>query len=280
MAVRKNASRTTLSLVKAWLWGILVGILAFVLLLSGRSLLAFPTDVFTTALVRFATALSRPWVALQHFSQRLFHAEALQQELLQARAQMARWLAEQERLQRLEEENQRLRQLLGLSRSLDHPYVAAEVIAIGGSNWFHTVIINKGERDGIRQGAPVLCHRGLVGRIWEVKTHHSIVLLLTDRHSAVSVALSEHPNTYGIVKGTGRRWCELTHLSRHVVPRKGEKLVTSGLGGVFPKGIPVGEVLSINTATEPPTVRVRPFTRVTELREVIVLTDLPPPVIP
>jgi rod shape-determining protein MreC len=62
------------------------------------------------------------------------------------------------------------------------------------------------------------------------------------------------------------------------VPEKGEVLVTSGLGEVFPKGIPVGEVVSVSLTTEPPTVKVKPFLQVNELREVIILTKLPPTV--
>ncbi len=280
MAVRRDASRSPVALVRALLWGIGVGFLLMLLLLVGKTVLAIPVEAVSIGLVRLATTAARPWGALKEWSSSLFQSHRLHRELQESQKQLAEWQAKGLHFEQLAEENLRLRQLLGLAQSLKQPYLAAEVIAIGGSNWFHTVIVNKGEQDGVRQGAPVLNHQGLVGRIGEVNAHHSTVLLLTDRHSAVGVALSDHPNTYGIVKGVGKPWCELVFLSRHVVPRKGEKLVTSGLGGVFPKGIPVGEVLSVQTTTEPPKVRVRPFVKSTELREVIILTNLPPPVIP
>jgi rod shape-determining protein MreC len=262
MAVRKSATRSQFAVMKAFFLGVAFSLVLLLLFLGGRSLLALPANAVGAGAVRLASSFSRFWVNVASFP-----------KLSQLQAEL--W-----RVQELIEENQRLRKLLGLAKDLSRPYIAAEVIAIGGSNWFHTLVINKGSQDGIREGAPVLCHEGLVGRVWEVRSHHSIVLLLTDRHSAVGVTLTEHEGVYGIVKGTGKRWCELIHLSKHVVPKKGEVLLTSGLGGVFPKGIPVGEVVSVSVKTEPPTVKVRPFFRLDELRELIVLTDLPPPISP
>ena len=280
MAVRKSATRSQFAVMKAFLFGVLFSLALLLLFLGGRTLLALPANVVGAGAVRFASSFSRFWVNVASFPKLLLQTHKANRELSQMRTKLSQLQAELWRVQELIEENQRLRKLLGLVKDLSRPYIAAEVIAIGGSNWFHTLVINKGSHDGIREGAPVLCHEGLVGRVWEVRSHHSIVLLITDRHSAVGVMLTEHEGVYGIVKGTGKRWCELLHLSKHAVPKKGEVLVTSGLGGVFPKGIPVGEVVSVSVKTEPPTVRVRPFFRLNELRELIVLTDLPPPISP
>ena len=284
MAVRKSATRSQFAVMKAFFLGVAFSLVLLLLFLSGRSLLALPANVVGAGAVRLASSFSRFWVNVASFPKLLLQTHKANRELSQMRTKLSQLQAELWRVQELIEENQRLRKLLRLAKDLSRPYIAAEVIAIGGSNWFHTLVINKGSQDGIREGAPVLCHKGLVGRVWEVRSHHSIVLLLTDRHSAVGVMLTEHETehegVYGIVKGTGKRWCELIHLSKHVVPKKGEVLVTSGLGGVFPKGIPVGEVVSVSVKTEPPTVKVKPFFRLDELRELIVLTDLPPPINP
>jgi len=280
MAVRKSATRSQFAVMKAFFFGVVFSLALLLLFLGGRSLLALPANVVGAGAIRLASSFSRFWVNVASLPKLVFQTHEANRELMQMRTKLAQLQAEQWRFQELIEENQRLRKLLGLTKDLSRPYIAAEVIAIGGSNWFHTLVINKGSQDGVKEGAPVLCHNGLVGRIWEVRNHHSIVLLLTDRHSAVGVVLTEHEGVYGIVKGTGKRWCELIHLSKHVVPKKGEVLFTSGLGGVFPKGIPVGEVVSVSVTTEPPTVRVRPFFRLDELRELIVLTDLPPPISP
>ena len=280
MAVRKSTSRSQFAVLKAFMWGVTFSLSLLLVILGGRTLFALPTDVISASTVKLISAISRFWSNLALLPQQVFRIREINQDLNELRSKLSKLQAEQWRVQELVEENRRLRKLLGLAHELSQPYEAAEVIAIGGSNWFHTVVINKGAQEGIPLGAPVIHHNGLVGRIWEVRSHHSIVLLLTDRHSAVGVSLTEHQGVYGIVKGTGKRLCELVHLSKHVVPRKGETLVTSGLGGVFPKGIPVGKVTSVNTATEPPTVKVKPFLRMDELREVIVLTKLPPPVNP
>lgn len=278
MAVRKSASRSQFAVLKAFMWGVTFSIFLLLAIFGGRTLLAMPTDVISAGAVKLVSAISRFWSNLSLLPKQILRFREVNRDLSQLQSRLSQLQAEQWRVQELIEENHRLRKLLGLASDLAQPYTAAEVIAIGGSNWFHTIVINKGSQEGIPQGAPVIYHDGLVGRVWEVRSHHSIVLLLTDRHSAVGVSLTEHQGVYGIVKGTGRRLCELVHLSRHVVPRKGEVLVTSGLGGVFPKGIPVGEVVSVSTTTEPPTVKVKPFLQVDELREVIVLTKLPPTV--
>ncbi len=278
MAVRRGFPRSQFAVLRAFLWGVVFSLVLLLLFFGGRALLSLPSNAVGSSAIKLVSALSKFWADLSLIPKRTLQFRETERELKQLKAQLAQLQAERWRIQEVIEENRRLRKLLGLARDLAHPYVAAEVIALGGSNWFHTAVINKGSQDGIPQGAPVICYSGLVGRVWEVRAHHSVVLLLTDRHSAVGVALTEHQGVYGIVKGTGRQKCELVHISRHIVPKKGEVLVTSGLGGVFPKGIPVGEVVSVSLATEPPTVKVRPFFRLDELREVIVLTDLPPPI--
>ncbi len=280
MAARRTVTRSQFAVVKAFFWGVAFSLLLLLIAFGGRTLLATPTDAINAGIVKLASAVSRFWSHLSLLPRQVARMGEMSRDLSRLQSQLSRLQAEQWRVRELVEENRRLRKLLGLSRDLAQPYIAAEVIAIGGSNWFHTAVINKGSEEGIPQGAPVVYHKGLVGRIWEVRSHHSIVLLVTDRHSAVGVSLTEHQGVYGIVKGTGKRFCELTHLSRHIVPKKGEVLVTSGLGGVFPKGIPVGEVVSVKVTTEPPTVKVKPFLQVSELREVIVLTELPPPINP
>ncbi|MCS7191478.1 MAG: rod shape-determining protein MreC [Armatimonadetes bacterium] len=276
MNVRRGIQHQQLSVTKAFFGGVIFSIMLLVFAFSGRNFIASLLNALRAGTVSAISAVSYLLDSVTSLPKQFFPNAKLQSELKQLRFQLAELQAESLRIQELTEENRRLRQLLGLAENVGQPYIAAEVIAIGGSNWFHTFIINKGSKDGIIQGAPVLCHKGLVGRVWEVRNYHSVILLITDRHSAVGVSLTEHEGVHGILKGTGKGLCELAHLSRHVIPKKGETLVTSGLGGVFPKGISVGEVVSVKIETEPPTVKVKPLFRPDELREVIVLTKLPP----
>lgn len=280
MAVRKGVTRSQFAVMKAFFLGVAFSLALLLLIFGGKAFLTLPSDLIGGGAVRLISVISGVWANISSLPDQIFKARKMSQELRQLRSEIAQLQSEQWRLRELIEENRRLRKLLGLADAISQPYISAEVLAIGGSNWFHTMVVNKGSNDGVKQGAPVICHKGLVGRVWEARTHHSIVLLITDRHNAVGVELTGHKGVYGILKGTGRKWCELVHLSRHVTPKEGEVLVTSGLGGVFPKGIPVGKVISVDTSTEPPRTVVSPFFRLQELREVIILTNLPPPVIP
>ncbi len=276
MDVRKGTQRQQLSVAKAFLGGVTFSLVLLIFFFGGRSFFVSLINAISSGTVSIISAIAGFLDSFTSFPRHLLQSAQLQSELRELRSQLAKLQAESWQIKELADENRRLKQLLNLSQSIGQPYTAAEVIAIGGSNWFHTILINKGQEDGIPQGAPVLCYKGLVGRVWEVRSHHSVVLLITDRHSAVGVSLTRREGVHGILKGTGKPWCELAHLSRHFVPQKGEILVTSGLGEVFPKGIPVGEVVSVKTNTEPPTAKVRPLFRLNELREVIILTDLPP----
>ncbi len=276
MAVRRTVSRTNTTVLKSFLSGLLFGGVFLLILVGGWAAVSASAEVVGGGSVGMVTGIARLWQGVRFWTTNLFRTEEVAQEARQLHKKVARLEAENTQLRRYAEENKRLRALLQLSQTFTQPYIAAEVIALGGSNWYHTAIINKGSREGTVNGAPVLNHQGLVGRIWEVRSHHSVLLLLTDRRSAIGVTLSRHPKVHGIVKGTGGQWCELVHLSRKVIPPIGEPLVTSGLGGVFPKGIPVGTVAWVQRQTDPPTVWVRPFLTQQELREVIVLTELPP----
>lgn len=282
MATRRSASRTANEGFGAVLRAFLMGALSATALLGALTLARWvlPTvaDSVGGAGIRMATVIARTWHSLWAWVGMMTQSGqiVLQQQQLQER--LARLEAENLHLRQLAEENRRLRALLRLGEEVRQPFVAAEVIAIGGSSWFRTAVINRGSAEGVMLHAPVLNYRGVVGRVWEVHRHHSVVLLITDRRSAVGVALEDHPKVFGIVKGTGGRYLELLHLSRRVLPHKGERLVTSGLGGIFPPGIPIGEIARIDPNTEPPSFWVRPFVDDRNLYEVIVLTPRTPPI--
>lgn len=281
MATRRSASRTANegigAVVRAFLTGALFAAVLLGALTLARGVLPTVADSVGGASIRMATATARLWHSLWAWVGAMTQSRkiALQQQQLQKR--LARLEAENLRLRELAKENRRLRALLRLGEEVRQPFVAAEIIAIGGSHWFRTAIINRGSAEGVMPHTPVLNYLGVVGRVWEVHRHHSVVLLITDRRSAVGVALENHSKVFGIVKGTGGRYLELLHLSRRVLLRKGERLVTSGLGGIFPPDIPVGKIAHIDPDTEPPRFWVRPFVDDRNLHEVIVLTPKTPP---
>ena len=148
----------------------------------------------------------------------------------------------------LEEENNRLRSLLALRQQKFPSGIGAEVVGRDLRDWFHAIILNKGSSSGITMSAAVMSgtveRPMLVGRIVEVKENTSKVLLLTDALSAISVTLVRNGDM-GLLEGQNKPLVKLNYLPHlsDVVP--GDEVVTAGLGGLFPPGIPVGEVTGV-----------------------------------
>jgi rod shape-determining protein MreC len=174
------------------------------------------------------------------------------------RGEMALLRGELEKADRANRENVELRDLLGLKQQARVPLVAAEVIAReDGGGWWQTVRINRGDNHRIRPGLPVIALEGLVGRTTNVTPNTSDVLLISDPNCKVGVRLSA-TGEFGILKGSGLAASgmpqfdvvlpaappEIDYLAKEGPVLEGEKIVTSGLGGVFPPDIPVGVLLS------------------------------------
>lgn len=180
-------------------------------------------------------------------------------------------IAELEQLEEIRLENQRLRKLLAFKETLEIPVLPAQVIAVDASSWFRTVVIDKGSEDGLREGLPVVVAEGVVGRTLQVAPYQSRVLLITDASSAVAV-LVQSSRSRGVCRGEG----EL--LTLDYVLRRGEievddRIVTSGTGGIFPKGLSVGKVSSVYQAPYGlfQTIKVEPAVDFSRLEEVLIL---------
>lgn len=146
-------------------------------------------------------------------------------------------------LQQVEEfrlQNGRLRELLAFVDDIDRPALPAQVIGEDASSWARTVTIDKGTRAGLRTGLPVVAAEGVVGRIIKVAPNSSRVLLVTDASSAIA-ALVQRTRTRGVARGRGVEM-SLDYALRDADVAQGDLLVTSGMGGVFPKGLPLGYV--------------------------------------
>jgi rod shape-determining protein MreC len=169
-------------------------------------------------------------------------------------------------------QQQRVRELLGF-RSLTFPQaVVAETVSIDPSSWSEVVTINKGSRHGLRKDIAVATHQGLVGRTIEVAPHYATVLLVTDRRSAVD-ALIHRTRARGIVVGKSRRLCELRYVDLHADIQVGDTVVASGLGEVYPKGLLIGTVASVDQKPHGlfHEVEVQPAVDLAKLEEVLVL---------
>lgn len=140
--------------------------------------------------------------------------------------------------------NVRLQKLLELKESLPPPTLTAEIIGKDPSLWFRTLTINRGSSDGVEKGMPVVTVEGVVGQVLTSSPNYSKVLLATDPNSAIDV-ITQKTRVQGIVKGLGREAFALHYVLKSAVVEKDDYVLTSGLGGVFPKGLMVGTVSGI-----------------------------------
>jgi rod shape-determining protein MreC len=152
---------------------------------------------------------------------------------------------ENHRMKEMKLANERLRQLLQFREKDSPPMIGAEVIGQDPSSWFKSVTINKGERDGVKKGMAVISPAGVIGQILKTAPHYAIVLLLTDYNSAVD-SIVQRTRAKTIVEGKGENRCQLKYLRRAEEVAVGDVVVTSGLGGNFPKGLMVGEIKKVD----------------------------------
>ena len=151
--------------------------------------------------------------------------------------------AELHQVEELSLQNDRLRQLLAFVDNLDHPALPAQVIGEDVSSWARTITIDKGSSDGLKAGLPVVAAQGVVGRVIKIAPHSARVLLLTDSSSAIA-ALIQRTRTRGIAQGRGDK-LSIEYALRNADIKVGDLLVTSGMGGIFPKGLPLGVIKTV-----------------------------------
>lgn len=168
--------------------------------------------------------------------------------------------------------HERLQELLQFKETTNHPMLAAQVISRDPSGWFKSILINKGRSSGLQLNMSVVNAQGVVGRIVSVSADYAMVLLLIDQNSAVD-SLIQRSRERGMVRGQSARACKLDYLPRRSDVVVGDVVITSGLGGVFPKGVPIGRVENV---VEVPgelfnDVEIRPSVDFGKLEEVLVV---------
>ena len=170
-------------------------------------------------------------------------------------------------------ENQRLRRLLDFVAERKKTILPARVVAEDLSSWARTIVIDKGTDKGLREGLPVVVAEGVVGRIIKTAPNSARVLLITDASSAVA-SLIQRTRTRGVARGVGTTLA-LEYASREDDLQVDDLLVTSGMGGIFPKGLVVGRVAFVEQGQFGlfQKVEIVPATDFSRLEEVLVLLD-------
>ena len=162
------------------------------------------------------------------------------------RAENQRLRVEALRVGETDDENRRLRRLLALQERLPLATVSGEVIAREWGGWIRALTVNRGRGDNIARLAAVISPDGLIGRIVEVRPGASIIQVLTDPTSTVGAHVVR-TRTPGIVEGDPRSRLRFKYMARAgAAIQVGDVLVTSGQGGLFPRGIPIGRVQAID----------------------------------
>ena len=177
-------------------------------------------------------------------------------------------------LRETQQENVRLRKLLQFQEKFELQNVVARVIAKDVSTEFRAIRINRGESSGIYKDMAVVTNEGVVGRVLRVSKNTADVVTILDLLSAID-AVVERSRARGIVAGMTDEVCQLRFALRTDDIEPGDVLISSGLGGIFPKGVPVGTVSKVNRKPFgiSQEVEVRPSVDFSKLEEVLVIVQ-------
>ncbi len=169
-------------------------------------------------------------------------------------------------------EAQRLRKLLDLREQMTYAATVANVLGKNPLSAFRTILINKGAAQGLRAGLPVISSQAVVGRIIETSWNVSKVLLITDENSNID-ALIQGDRAQGILQGNGPAGANLKYVHKMENVKKGDAVLSSGMGGIFPKGLLLGVVTGVSKKEADlfQKIEVAPSVDFARLEEVIVL---------
>jgi len=229
----------------------------FALMMLGKAdvvLLERVRAVAADAITPILDALSRPAATISEIMDRVHQIAAVDAENAQLRAENERLLNWQHVARQLSAENTQLKSLLNFSPAAAQSFVTGRVIADAGGAFVRSVLVNAGEREGVKKGNVVVTGDGLVGRVVTVGDRSSRILLITDLNSRIPVEI-ESSREQAVLAGDNTDLPEIVHLADHVTVAVGDRVITSGSAGVFPPGLPVGIVTSVSGSD----IRVQPF---------------------
>ncbi|GAB4291645.1 MAG: rod shape-determining protein MreC [Coriobacteriia bacterium] len=192
-------------------------------------------------LARLGDAIASPfeaagdWVA--GIGVRRDELDSLSEQNAELRARLAE-------LEEARQENERLRELVEFAEERQLTKLGARVIGKPATPWEGALLIDRGSADGVEPGMPVLAAQGLVGQVYEVSERVAKVRLLTDQRSGVA-AMVQSSRVPGVVQGSVEGALTLEFVAADAAPVVGDVVITSGLGGVYPKGLVIGDVTGV-----------------------------------
>lgn len=226
-----------------------------------------------TSPVRYlGSAVASPFNAVGNIFSNLTASQETLDELKQQNDELTAKVAE---LTEAAETATRLQELVGLQSTYNLQSTAARIVGLSSDAWTDTVTIDKGSADGLAINMPVASSAGVIGQIIEVSPNTATVRLLTDENSGIS-AMVQSTRAQGILQGQADGSLRLEYVATDVDVKVGDIIVTSGLGGVFPKGLPLGTVSSVDKQSSSVyyTIVVRAQASMENNEEVLVITSL------
>lgn len=211
----------------------------------------------------------------------LFSGPRLARQNTALNARVLELSAQNKELLAAQAENIRLRRLLGFAQRSPRPLLAAQVIALKPDPHSDTITLNRGSAQGVHPHSVVLAPNGaLVGQVLDVSARSCDVLLLTDAASSVGALIHNHTpqGPIGLCQGGGQGYLRVTYLRSDTLLHTGDAVTTSGLGGVFPRALPLGAVasISVDKTRSLQTALLRPAADYDHLEEAFVIQEAVP----
>lgn len=260
---------------KIWLWVFLIGIVLFLLSSSSSSRPAWnPAEQFVIEITApFQKLIKQAVTSIEEFWLNYFDLVNVREENENLRREIQALRMANSRYREMLATQERIQELLQFKQTLDVPMLPAQVIGRDPTGWFKSIIIDKGSDSGLGLDMPVVNAYGVVGRIVSVSPNYAKVLLIIDQNSAVD-CLVQRSRDRGMLKGLMGETCKLDYVVESEDVIVGDIVITSGLGGVFPKGLPVGRVLNVKDMTGElfKDIEIEPAVDFSKLEEVLVIT--------
>ena len=190
--------------------------------------------------------MSMPVKAVSGWFNSFEDMDLIKRENARLKAEIVRLKLREMEADRLEADNARMRKIVNAPPRIAGRHVSARVIADPGGLYRRAFIVQVGRKQGVRRGLAVINEEGLIGRVVEVGDRASRILLLTDLNSRIPVMI-EANGERAVLAGTNGEFAKLVFVRHRTEVKLGTRIVTSGHGGVFPPGLPVGEVVKIDT---------------------------------
>jgi rod shape-determining protein MreC len=259
-----------------WLWVFIIGAVLF--LLSSNSDLGptwNPAEQFVIEITApFQKLIKQTTKSTEELWLNYFRLVDVHQENAQLKNEIHALKMANSRYRELLATQERLEELLQFKQTINRPVLAAQVIGRDPTGWFKSVIIDKGKWAGLRLDMPVVNAFGVVGRVVSVSSNYAKVLLIIDQNSAVD-CLVQRSRDRGMLKGLMSEICKLDYVAKSNDITVGDIVVTSGLGGVFPKGLPVGRILDVKEISGElfKDIKIRTAVDFSKLEEVLVIVE-------